>query len=386
MTKLPPNANDRQPDGTFADHSFIMDGRQLSGIDAKMLEARLRNDENDVRSRLLLLGFLDRNKNYSRQRFAGHLCWFIDNHPDHPALEHIGIDLTGAEHDLVKAHWLRQVRTYAHNNNVIRNAESFCSLQSPKTAERLLKNAIDMDPKNEEWYWLLSHLYKISAFSKVFGTPLNVAKKSLSAGTIAFELYDKKPSYGYLTVYYVMCAVNLAELAIEFGLYDSAASFGKRLVNLRKRTFRLPKGVKISGAKYSAAPHTGHAILGMIAIRQDDVELASKQLQKMSDYPMGSWFDFGLVSELLDRNRSEVVIEYLTKMLERCRTEIEQLQRDPPEVTSLKRQELLRKQQAEGRPAAPFIEYWLNSLRQEESYLQDTLSVARKSIGHRMKQ
>jgi TonB family protein len=95
---------------------------------------------------------------------------------------------------------------------------------------------------------------------------------------------------------------ELAKAALSAGMVDKAAAWGEDLLR----------------AKGAAMAHRGHTILGLVALRRDDVDAARRHLlqsaQTEGDAALRSFGpSMALARALLEREQREAVVEYLVR-------------------------------------------------------------------------
>jgi hypothetical protein len=373
---------DRVPDGSFSDYDFVTEGQCLSLKQARAFMRETCDHPHDLRTRLLILGYLNWNLSATTKwadSYLDNLSWMIDHHPEHSVLELLmGFPRDCPHFRKAKNLWLKQVRIHANDTAVLANAASFCVNWSPRTTERLLRRAQQLDPENEEWPLRLSDVYRLHACQDVFGSPKTVGRKAIAAFVNALELHEKYPKQSYLETYVIMCTTNLADMAINCELYEEANMLGLGLLDLKPKEYTREAfdGKPLTLTKYLGAAHAGYVILGMTAIAQKNFDLAAERMQLMKSVPVPQSPDLRLMNELLRRKRSDVVIEYLNYLIGDYRLRIEQLKKEPPEVDPF-RQAALRKHRVGGRPTELLLRSWEQELRKEESKLLDLLSKIR---------
>jgi hypothetical protein len=109
----------------------------------------------------------------------------------------------------------------------------------------------------------------------------------------------------------------LAMAAVKAGANDKAGTYASELLAAAAGDTNGGK----KGWNYGNAIHDGHTVLGLVALRRDDITTARQELLEAGKTPGGPQLDsFGpnmtLASELLKKGESSVVLEYL----ESCRT------------------------------------------------------------------
>jgi hypothetical protein len=150
-------------------------GYALSREDAEKLEDKLRHAPDDLDTRAYLLGYY-----FARSlRVSGpaatlearrrHIFWLIRNRPEvelagtsEATMDPTGHPLADPEGYLqARALWLKQVEAHKSSVQVMRNAAKFFQLSDKELAERALKRAQALEPKNPEWSASLGYLYAL---------------------------------------------------------------------------------------------------------------------------------------------------------------------------------------------------------------------------------
>lgn len=287
-------------------------GAPLSADQVRQLEEKVKLSPNDSASREELLA------HYSRSRFnpattpaekesrIAHVLWIIDNKPESDVAGHpdAAVDriLEAAAYQRARDLWIKQVDGAGKANpKVLANAANFFLLHDRARAEALLKRAIELDPKSAGWATQLGHLYALGMWG-LRGTPdPEIAKRSLAAYELALSTADDASRGNLLE--------ELATVAAYAGDLAKAEQYAKEA---------LERAVEPGGAgwNYGNAVHHGNLVLGLVALKKDDLNTAEKHLLKAGETSGSPQLNsFGpnmyLAQELLKQGRQATVIQYL---------------------------------------------------------------------------
>jgi TonB family protein len=114
------------------------------------MEAKLQINPEDLSARADLLRFYSLTK--SPENYTRHVIWFIENHPEYPAIDHDGHLLrqggplnTPGEYEEAKAAWERQLAKPHDSGAILLNAANFLAADDPQRALELLEEARKLD-------------------------------------------------------------------------------------------------------------------------------------------------------------------------------------------------------------------------------------------------
>ncbi len=287
--------------------SLALAGGKLSEAAAQELENALKQTPDDLSIRTQLLGyyFLRQRESASiRKTREQHVLWVIQNDPEaeiagtpYAGLEPI---LGGEAYAQGKTIWEQQVSAHPNDPAILRNAARFFLLNDPALAEDLFKKGAALEPNNPQWPESLGNLYTLQALRK------HAQHKSQSSATAlkelehAYALSANDPNKSYMLD-------NLAKTAYDAGEFDKAKLYADQALDAA----RLEKNNWHTGN----AIHHGNLILGRLALKAGDVEKAKQYLLAAGQTPGSPQLNsFGpnmtLAKELLEKNQSEVVLEY----------------------------------------------------------------------------
>lgn len=290
-----------------------MHGRNLSRKTVTRLRKELDANPDSERVRLLLLGYYEQPR--LMDKYYEVLNWFIDNAPRSPIHEHVGITTTKTDaYRRSKRHWMRQLRVNPDDVTILRNVAAFCTLCDQKDSVKFLRRACQIQPNDEELARLLAHAYKLllSHDSKV------TAKRAVEQMIRAVELYERRTDEDtYLLQYFDFEVRDFATIALHFGLLLEAETLGNSLLN-RKAIDSKRLGLSGSERRYSYHRSTafGLSVLGLVAMKRNDLPLAKDCLLQMCELPVSQYTDLHLANELLNKREKEVVVRFLLYMIE----------------------------------------------------------------------
>lgn len=281
---------------------LAMTGSDFTAEQATQLEAAVAETPDNFPARVQLLGyyFLRRSET-EREAREKHVMWFIENHP--------GAGFTGSPYAQLNSTrdpaaygraselWLQQTALHAHDPQVLGNAAQFWFLEDHQRAEDLLKKAQGLDPGNPRWARQLGHLYSLRATRDSGDSRKQAAGQSLEQLEAALALTDGASRRPMLA--------KAAKAAFEAGDLNGARSYALELLEAPDK----------SSWNYGNAVHQGNLILGRLALRSGDVELAKLHLSEAGKTPGSPQLNsFGpnmaLAKELLEVEERQAVLEY----------------------------------------------------------------------------
>jgi len=290
-------------------HQLIMDGWRLSAADVEKLEEHVTAEPGDLTARTKLIGYYSYSgQNPRNDRIAEavrrHVLWIIRHRPEsqiaglpQTRLEPV-LDAEG--YRLASVAWQNQVEKRSKDTAVLGNAAAFFLLNESKTAERLLNQASQLEPKEAEWPKRLAHLYELRMNSASGKLRQEWAGKALAMGERAYQLTPDNYSRSLLLD-------DLAKTAFEAGQFDKAERYARQTLDMATNR---------ADWNYGNAIHHGTLVLGRIALAKGDVGQAKKYLVEAGKTPGSPQLNsFGpnmlLASELLKRGEKQAVLDYL---------------------------------------------------------------------------
>lgn len=297
-----PGASASLTSADLDDTRLAMAGSGLSAEQAAQLEAALAEKPDDYPTRVQLLGYYFlRRSEAEREARENHVMWVIENNPGAgiAGSPYAQLDTTRhpAAYERASGLWLRQTSLHAHDPQVLGNAAHFFLLEDRQRAEDLLKKAQSLDPANPGWARRLGHLYSLGANRESTDSRTQAAGQSLEQLQAALALADGTGRRAMLA--------DAAKAAFEAGDLDTARSYALELLEAPDK----------SSWNYGNAVHQGHLILGRLALRSGDLELAKLHLAEAGRTPGSPQLNsFGpnmmLAKELLEREERQAVLEY----------------------------------------------------------------------------
>jgi tetratricopeptide (TPR) repeat protein len=299
-------ANLRAESAQTADlQTDAMHGVRISAEDAKALEETVAKNPEDLSARAKLLGYYcmkQRTSPAAIEAHREHVLWIINNHPDTviggtPFLETDPITDPNGYHDVTEA-WLKQVEAHPQDAIVLGNAARCFFIHDKEQAEKLLRQAEEVDPKNPNWPDMLGHLYALDKYNGGGAKALAELEKAEAIDT----------DEGSKTVR----LVELAKSAYEAGDVVKAKKYAGEL---------LTTGTKDpQNWNYGNAIHHGNNVLGRIALQEGKTPQADEFLLKAGGTPGSPQLNsFGpnmcLAKELLEAGQKDTVLQYF----EACR-------------------------------------------------------------------
>jgi serine/threonine protein kinase len=281
--------------------AIVSSGRLLSEESVRTLEATLVTDPTVVDDRLRLIGYdlahtvVGHEANPAmRAKLASQALWFVDHHPDHPALRsflHIGPGDGDIFHQ-AQVLWRRQIDTYPRSASVAGNAASFYRSFDSTEALTLYERARSLRPDEEEWLADLADVHLSRARSASPSAPKEAA--------MALDEYRDllgRPTLTFRGRASMLAAA--AKAAMIAGEATAAADFAQECI--------------MSGSGDDI--HDGHIVLGKLALERGDLGLAGAELVlacKVSPTPVLMSFgpDMTLAKMLLRRGNRESVLAY----------------------------------------------------------------------------
>jgi hypothetical protein len=315
----------RQANGSSFDYKLVMHGRELDAGEVKELKQALAGHPDDLRIRLLLLGYYRRNtKSVS---YFNQLIWLIDNHPRHDIHKLVASGKNHSEFLKAKRHWLRLVRSNPDDTVILRNAAHFCRNLNPESSMKFLKQALEVNGAKEEVALDLANVYRSIAGQYSPRKNRILARKAVEQLKVAVDFYAlPTQEHTYLFQYFEMVMSDFAETALEFELFEEANDLGHILLNKKS----LDSG-RLSAeflSKFTAenrrSVNLGYSILGRTALRSGNIAEAKKHLMHMTTVSVEWFSDWQLANELLQSGETSIVSQYI----EHCRQGWEQMAND----------------------------------------------------------
>ena len=288
-------------------------GQQMTSKDAETLEERLKTNADNLPAREKLIRYYFQAMVTSRspeleEKRQRHVFWLIEHHPESelaglPEAEMLPTGLSGSidAYQHGKRLWLEQVQKHQDNPQILRNAAQFLIFFDSKTAQDLLKKALDLNPTDSETASRLAESYEQERMlANSADQKTTLAQKALSIREHALQTADSEQRFYALG--------SLATDAIEAGETQKAQEYASELLQDSEK-FR-------KNWDYGNAVHMGNIVLGRVALQRGDIALAGQYLLAAGQTPGSPQLDsFGpdmtLAKELLEKGQRDVVITYL---------------------------------------------------------------------------
>ncbi|MCI0422673.1 MAG: hypothetical protein L0312_26210, partial [Acidobacteria bacterium] len=283
-------------------------GTKITDRIADIYEGNVKRDPPDLASRIVMLGYYFLEAHLSKSDRGArdeHVLWIISHAPESKiaGMPEANLDATddAETYGLAKGLWLQQAESHCGNPSVIGNAASFFTLSDPRLSEALLKKARSLEPDNPNWSRRLGKLYSLRIRGLSSEERAREAAKSLVEYENAFQMTSDEGKK-------VSLLPNLAKTAFEAGEWDKARTCASELLS----KVSLPEFAWSTGD----ALHHGNLVLGRLALKSKDIELAKTHLIAAGRTPGSpTLISFGpnmaLAKELLELGEREVVIQYL---------------------------------------------------------------------------
>ncbi|MCA9817105.1 MAG: hypothetical protein KC652_18470 [Cyanobacteria bacterium HKST-UBA01] len=268
-------------------NSVLRSGFKLKEAEILACEEALTENEEDLTSRLKLLGFYWFNKHWDA--CVPHLIWLIDKSPESEVLSWeaatVGDQVSDPEmfKDL-KNRWELAIKAPT-NPRVLLNAAAFFLASQPERSVDLLEQAHDMDAADDEILEKLASTYQL-ALKEDEKSPL-LAK----ALTIQKELMERMPE----------SKKQLIELARLY-LYKGETREAKHLVDGALTS--------LTGSKDLPLLAEAHCVRGLIYLEEGLLNKAKDELSALPSIPK-----FDLANKLIARGELKAVSQYLKKNL-----------------------------------------------------------------------
>lgn len=155
-------------DGGFYDSTYCVDGIGLSEEEASALNDKLDIHPEDLKSRLILLGYYfkfqnNRVKGAERQK---HIVWMLKNRPRDYVCSTERVIWAGnirKYYSETKALWLELIKANPKDAVILGNAGCFFIIAAPCLARQYLKRSLKLDPTNDNFQRALQTVEEILA-------------------------------------------------------------------------------------------------------------------------------------------------------------------------------------------------------------------------------
>ncbi|HEY9774816.1 MAG TPA: hypothetical protein V6C81_13725 [Planktothrix sp.] len=280
--------------------NLALSGSRMSDEKTHELEARVADNPDDIKARIMLLG------SYSRMQFQPgepkqlrlkHIEWFIEHHPEHAI---IGMPFADVEptqnkddYPRIRAAWMRKIEMNQSNVDVLANAASFFFSSEKELAEQLLLKSLALKPNDSDLRQQLALLY--SLWDGHEEAAVEEQEKLLDAS-------DSEELFYQLT--------DFPSMALAAGQLEKAVDGANRLLALAQQYQ--------NDWNYGNAINEAHTVLGRVFLKNGDVQMAKFHLNQSSiDIATPQTTSFGpsleLAEELAKVGETACVLEYLDK-------------------------------------------------------------------------
>ncbi len=292
-----------QPSDTVLLSKVFEGGNSDHQVISKM-ERYLSRDSGNILFRATLVGYYGNRISYdvsSLTPFAENICWFIENAPRSTVLsypfeyEQMGKD--EALYRKIGSLWLKVANANPKDLAILMNASLYFSVLNPPIAEKLLLGAVKSAPKDYHVYERLGLLYSCSPASNDRRT---WKKKAVKAYRKSYQLAHGSDRY-LVAAHYAGALLNVA---------DNRAAETVVMRTIREMEFCT------SYIECGDARHRLYSLMGRIALRRDNPEMATYYLFKsIEDFrpPLLSSFgpELQLARDMLIIGRKREVLRYL---------------------------------------------------------------------------
>lgn len=282
--------------------------RQLSPPDIKLLEDQLRVDQSNMDVRVQLFAYYNEYKgnklrhDNAEQKLSELVLWFIRHKPFLDG--HMGHQLRTTGHcfgpksfAMLREAWLEQVAAAPMDGIIMGNAASFIAWNDLETASGLFERAQELQP-NKGWLGI----YVIHCHTELQGTSLP-CKDQLRRQIIDAGMRSLKSEPGgapFLTAEYV------SDAALSLGRYELVHWCAQFL-----RDWNVP-----------ALEQMANAYLGLVALREENRELAIQLMLEMKRGYEPQSVVFRLARELFDVGEREPIIQLIKSFKRKLKTPV----------------------------------------------------------------
>jgi len=283
-------------------------GRGMTAGEAEAAEQQLAGDPTSKTTRATLIGYHGR---HAPERAAELVLEWIEEDPASVPSSVGRIDAVSqpAAYRAACVLWLKQVELYPDDIDVLRNASALLGQKERERAKELLRRGEELMPEDPHWADRIGRLLLRGTPRRgVFDTP--VAADALTALERAITLHQVRseaPSHALL--------LFAANAALQAGEIERAREYAETALDILAQT---AEGWGSRSRPNGRDLHVAHLVLGLVAVRQDQLEQAETHL--LSSAPDGGGpilNTFGpnmlLARELVDRGRCDAVLDYFRR-------------------------------------------------------------------------
>ncbi len=294
----------------------VLTARQVAKLESKLVQ-----NPNDAATRLQILKHYNdyrvkSSPSNSVARFKQRL-WFVRNRPEMDDFEildsfHWSDSSDADDYKVLKVEWLKQLEANPNNVQIRLNAAQFMKRSEPQAAEKILLEGRKLNPENYELPLRLNDLYQSKADDSDNAAMPEIIKesylKAFESGTEALILLKTERSQERDTKRMTLLP-ELSKTAYRLGKYDLAKRLATELI--------LDFGQNADASGYEKATHTGNIVLGLTALRENNLSKAKEYLLIAIRAPLrdeNSYLikiDTELARELFNKGEKTAVSEYL---------------------------------------------------------------------------
>lgn len=275
--------------------------QQLSPEAVVALEVAVAATPDDLRARAQLIGFYFEDQSWEAQvRRIAHVHWIIRHHPeiDLGAPGSIIEELAPEGHAEARRRWLAVLAVRPDVPVYLRNASRFFQFDDAELAEELRQRGAALEPSNPWWPRAIAEA-RMRAARRSETDRIRLAHEALAAYEVALALTPATKHHTLLPA--------LAAAAVEAAELTRASEAAEQVLGLVATAPGWSQGQLV---------HTGHVVLGRVALARDDVPGTCIHLAAAGATPGGPALntfgpDLVLAAALLARGERAAVVAYL---------------------------------------------------------------------------
>ena len=140
-------------------------GNSLTVNEVQQLEEKVKIKPDLLRVRIKLLGYYFTRYHYSKELQKSrqkHILWIIQNYPESEiaGTPYVSLNpiIDNGAYTRAANIWLSQIGKDSTNTAILGNTASFFMIYDKDLSEKLIKQAISLEPNNQKWQELLQEL------------------------------------------------------------------------------------------------------------------------------------------------------------------------------------------------------------------------------------
>jgi tetratricopeptide (TPR) repeat protein len=292
----------------FAEIGLSRRGDKLQADGAERCENFLRAHPEEFALRLVLLNYYFlRSSHFAEARSArqAHSLWVIEHRPASQiaGMPYCMLDPKEREvYQKARALWLRHIEAPNTTVEVLGNAANFFTLSEPHLTEQCYLRAKQLEPDNPKWPLQLGHLYILANVRRRGEDRRSNAARGLEQFEEAYRL--NRDGIGWW-----VSLIRLAKAAFDAGELNRAREAAEQLL-----------GAMAQERRAADIAHTGHTLLGRLALREGNINEArtclleaANAIVKHEGFSPPGPRELWLARELLEQGARDVVVEYLRR-------------------------------------------------------------------------